>query len=168
MYAYTYPLCRREMRSPSSERRCSWRRGLVGIAARSIADLGDVTLPQYRALVVISSRPTTHVSDLAGVLDVHSTTATRMCDRLVEKRLIRRRGSPDDRRTTEVHLTATGRRLVGRVTDRRRRDLTGIAERMDGAASADAVAVLLAFAEAAGEPAGPIDVFGWDTSGDPR
>ena len=52
-------------------------RALVGVAARSVADLGEVTLPQFRALVVISSRPVTHVSHLASALDVHSTTATR-------------------------------------------------------------------------------------------
>lgn len=140
-------------------------RALVGIAARSLADLAQVTLPQFRALVVISSRPSTHMSDLANALNVHSTTATRLCDRLVDKRLIRRSQGTYDRRSTEVHLTAAGRRLVGKVTERRRRDLTAIAARMPDPQGA--VAALLAFAGAADEPPGPIDVFGWYTAGDP-
>ncbi len=140
-------------------------RALVGIAARSVADLGDVTLPQFRALVVVSSRSTTHMSDLAAALDVHSTTATRLCDRLVDKRLIRRTQGTDDRRSIQVQLTAAGRRLVGRVTERRRLDLTAIAARMPEATAADVVAALLSFAEAAGEPPGPIDLFGWDGVG---
>jgi DNA-binding MarR family transcriptional regulator len=143
-------------------------RALVGVAARSVADLGDVTLPQFRALVLISARPGTKVSELADALDVHSTTASRLCDRLVDKRLVRRSHGTDDRRSIELHLTAPGRRLVDRVTERRRRDLTAIASRMPAATSAGAVSALLAFAEAAGDEVGPVDVFGWDVAADKR
>ena len=57
-------------------------RALVAIAARSLGAAGqDVTLPQYRALVVLASRGPQRVIDLAGFLDVNASTATRMCDR---------------------------------------------------------------------------------------
>jgi len=138
-------------------------RALVGVAARSVADIGEVTLPQFRALVVLSSRPGLTVSELAGVLAVHPTTATRLCDRLVAKRLVRRTEGVLDRRATELHLAARGRRLVDRVTKRRARDLAEIAGRMDSQAWAAATVALAAFGEAAGEPAG-LDLFGWDTT----
>ena len=138
-------------------------RVLVGIAARSLADV-DVTLPQFRALVVVSSRPGTTMSDLADALDVHSTTATRLCDRLVDRGLIQRAQSVDDRRATEIRLTGSGRRLVNQVTAVRRRDLTTIASRMPAAAATAAVEALTAFADAAGEPASPVDLFGWHAS----
>jgi DNA-binding MarR family transcriptional regulator len=138
-------------------------RALVGVAARSVADIGEVTLPQFRALVVLSSRPGLTVSELAGVLAVHPTTATRLCDRLVAKRLVRRTEGVLDRRATEVRLAARGRRLVDRVTERRARDLAEIAGRMDPQVWAAATAALTAFAEAAGEPTG-LDLFGWDTA----
>jgi DNA-binding MarR family transcriptional regulator len=143
-------------------------RALVGIAARSLADVHDVTLPQFRALVFVGSRPATTMTDLADALDVHSTTATRLCDRLVGKRLIRRVQGTDDRRATEVHLTAGGRRLVLGVTVRRHRDLVAIAGKMSPAAARAAVSALSAFADAAGEPSGPIDLFGWGASSDQR
>jgi DNA-binding MarR family transcriptional regulator len=138
-------------------------RALVAVAARSLADAGDVTLPQFRALVVLSAAPRTTVSDLAAALDIHPTTATRLTDRLVRKRLVRRREGTEDRRITQLQLTAGGRRLVQRVTDRRVRDLTAIMRRMPPELWPQVDAVLHAFADAAG-PSVALDVFGWETS----
>lgn len=136
-------------------------RALVAVAARSLADTGDVTLPQFRALVVISVRAETTVSDLAAALDVHPTTATRLLDRLVRKRLVRRTELAEDRRVVVLHLTAAGRRLVRRVTDRRAQLLEDIARKMPSESWPRVADALSKFAEAAGEP-GDVDVFGWD------
>lgn len=141
-------------------------RVLVGIAARSLADVDEVTLPQFRALVVISSPVTTTVSTLAQALDIHPTTTTRLCDRLVDKGLLRRDPHPGDRRTVELHLTTPGRRLVQEVTARRQRDLTAIATRMPPIAARAAIGALRAFADAAGESFESIDLFGWDDNTD--
>jgi DNA-binding MarR family transcriptional regulator len=131
------------------------------VAARSLADVDDVTLAQFRALVLIGSRPRTTVSDLAGALSVHSTSATRLCDRLVRKRLIGRREAAGDRRETDLYLTAAGRRLVDRVTRRRREALAAIAARMDPGQAAAAIDALEAFADAAEESVAEADLFGW-------
>ena len=136
-------------------------RALVAVAAHSLVDIGDVTLPQFRALVVISSRPETTVSDLASALDIHPTTATRLVDRLVRKRLVRRTELAEDRRVTRLHLTASGHRLVRRVTDRRSQHLADIARRMPSDTLSKVTEALAAFAAAAGEPS-DVDVFGWD------
>ena len=139
-------------------------RALVGIAARSLAELDDVTLPQWRSLVLISSSERTTVSDLASDLGVHPTTATRLCDRLVRKRLIRRNEAPEDRRQTILHLTAAGERLVQEVTATRQADIAAIAARMAPEDLDQAVRALNAFAEAADGPPRPVDLFGWGTS----
>ena len=135
-------------------------RALVGVSARSLADVDEVTLPQFRALVVVAGRPNATVSQLAERLDIHPSTATRLCDRLVRKRLIRRVERHADRRETEIVLATRGRRLVERVTQRRRRDLTAIAQRMSREQLRDAVAGLTAFAAAAGETLDAA-LFGW-------
>jgi DNA-binding MarR family transcriptional regulator len=137
-------------------------RALVGVAARSLADLDDVTLPQWRSLVLISSRERTTVSDLAADLGVHPTTATRLCDRLVRKRLIRRTEAQEDRRQTVLQLTAAGGRLVDRVTAARRADIAAIAARMAPGELHHAVDALHAFATAAGGVVPHADLFGWD------
>lgn len=138
-------------------------RALVGVAARSIAGI-DVTLPQYRALVVVGSRPGVSVGDLAAALDIHPTTATRMCDRLVAKRLLRRAQAAGDRRGVELHVTAGGRRLLARVVERRTRDLATIVSRLGPEVAADGVRALVSFAEAAGEVPLDLDPLGWSAT----
>jgi DNA-binding MarR family transcriptional regulator len=139
-------------------------RVLVGVAARSLAGVDDITLPQFRALVVLTRPATVTVGDLAFLLDSHPSTATRLCDRLERKGLVRRRpGVSPDRRETPVNLTAKGRRLVERVTDRRRRDLRAIASSMSPEDRERAIRGLTSFAVAAGELSG-VDQFGWTDS----
>lgn len=127
-------------------------RALVAIAARSLGAAGDeVTLAQYRALVVLASRGPQRVVDLAGFLDVTASTATRMCDRLVRKQLVHRQRLSTDRRTVRVSISAAGRDLVAAVTQRRRRDVQAIVERMPPADRERLVTTLRLFADAAGE-----------------
>ncbi len=139
-------------------------RALVGVAARSLADADDVTLPQFRALVLVSARPRTTMSDLAGALGIHSTSATRLCDRLVGKALLRRVVGVEDRREIELRLSAAGRRLVDRVTERRRQDLAVIAKRMGDRDASEAIRVLQAFADASDGAADEAAVLGWETA----
>ena len=135
-------------------------RALVGVSARSLADVDEVTLPQFRALVVIAGRENATVTELAERLDIHPSTASRLCDRLVRKGLVRRVERHADRRETEIVLAGKGRQLVERVTRRRRRDLAAIVRRMSPAQLRQAIAGLSAFAEAAGE-APDATLFGW-------
>lgn len=127
-------------------------RALVALSARSLAQVdADVTLVQYRALVVLASRGPQRTTDLAAELEVAPSTATRMCDRLVRKGLAERFRRDDDRRATWVMLTAEGRDLVGAVMRHRRR---AIGKLVRGLAVEDPralAAALEGFAEAAGE-----------------
>src|SRR3954463_2477740 len=67
-------------------------RVLVAVAARSLSAVNtDVTLPQYRTLVVLASRGPQPLGYLAEQLDVSPSTATRMCDRLLRKGPIQQR-----------------------------------------------------------------------------
>ena len=97
-------------------------RVLVAIAARSLADVGEqVTLTQYRALVVLASRGPQNVAALAEALAVTPPTASRLCDRLVRKGLVRRRSDRRDRRQMRIALSESGSALIETVTARRRR-----------------------------------------------
>ena len=133
----------------------------MGVAARSLPDPEDVTLQQFRALLVLAREESVTAGLLAATLGIHQSSATRLCDRLARKKLIKRMTGIDDRREVAVSLTVAARRLVHRVSDRRRRELRAIAARMGAPAREQALAGLLAFAEAAGEPAPAIDLFGW-------
>jgi DNA-binding MarR family transcriptional regulator len=127
-------------------------RALVAIAAKSLARVEDqVTLPQYRALVVLASRDGLRPIDLADALDVSPSTATRMCDRLVRKELVDRVHSDSDRREVVLRLSPDGRALVGEVTSHRRRDLRRVVARIAAEDQDQLIDALRIFNAAAGE-----------------
>jgi DNA-binding MarR family transcriptional regulator len=127
-------------------------RTLVAVATRSLgAAAEDTTIAQYRALVVLASRGPQRMVDLARALEVTSSTAGRMCDRLLRKGLIRRHRARADRREVLVSVTAAGREVVDQATTRRRALITDIVARLSPDEQAGVVAALTAFAQAAGE-----------------
>jgi DNA-binding MarR family transcriptional regulator len=128
-------------------------RVLVAVAVRSLAAVDhDVTLPQYRALVVLASRGPQRPTGLAEALAVHPSTITRLCDRLVAKRLVHRGEAPANRREVAIRLAPKGRRLVDAVTLRRREEIATIAANIPARERAATVHALHALGEAAGEP----------------
>lgn len=127
-------------------------RALVAVAARSVAGgMTEVTLPQYRALVVLASRGPQRGVDLAAELGVNPSTATRLIDRLVKADLVDRRPVQDDRRALLVHLRPAGRRLVSQVWRRRWTEVQRIVATMSPDQRTGAETALRAFADAAGE-----------------
>ena len=137
-------------------------RALVAVAARSLAAAGEeVTLPQYRALVVLAARGPQGTADLAAALAVNPSTVTRMCDRLVRKGLVRRHRQAGDRRTVRIGLTAAGQNLATRVTRRRRAELARLLATLPHDQHQLVTAALRAFAVAAGEMPQPGAALGW-------
>ncbi|HVA44644.1 MAG TPA: MarR family transcriptional regulator [Acidimicrobiales bacterium] len=137
-------------------------RALVAVAARSLAQAAvDVTLPQYRALVLLAAGGPQGVADLANALRVNPSTATRMCDRLVSKRLVRRRTVPGDRRQVSLNLTETGRTLVASVSEARRGEIAEIVGAIPAGRRSQVIGALDAFSAAAGELAEEDWAAGW-------
>ncbi len=127
-------------------------RALVALAARSLAEVAEeVTLAQYRALIVLASRGPQRVVSLAEALGVTPPTATRMCDRLVRKDLVRRRTARDDRREVRLSLTPAGQALVAEVTRRRRADIGELLGSIPHEDRLAMIALFGRFARAAGE-----------------
>lgn len=137
-------------------------RVLVAISARSLrAASDDVTLPQYRTLVVLQSRGPQSLQALATELGVVPSTATRMCDRLVAKGLATRESAADDRREVVVSITKAGAELVGRVSRARREEIRRTVAEMDTANRGALVAALEDFARAAREVPDDQWFLGW-------
>jgi DNA-binding MarR family transcriptional regulator len=137
-------------------------RALVGIAARSLAAVEDtITLVQYRALVLLASRGSLNVGGVADALEIHPSTATRLCDRLAEKELITRTTSARSRREVTIALAPEGQALVRAVTARRRREIAKIVRRLDPAQRVPLVEAFTAFADQAGEIPDSAWKLGW-------
>lgn len=126
---------------------------LVGLSARSIASVDEsITMPQFRMLVVLSTRGPMKLTMLAEFLDVKPSTATRMLDRLVAAGLVDRRANPVSRREIVIDLTDAGLSVVARVTQQRRREIARIVSRMPERQRYALVDAFDAFREAGGEP----------------
>lgn len=138
-------------------------RAFVGLTVRALTAVGaDVTLPQFRTLVVLAVRGPRRSNEIADELQVNPSTGTRMIDRLVRKRLVRRVRSAGDRRVVELRLTRAGRDVVDRVIAHRRAELERIVSATAGLWRPEVTDALTAFAEAAGEMPEQEWWLGWD------
>ena len=127
-------------------------RAMVGIAVRSLSGHPDeVTLPQYRTLVVLTLDGPKRLADLADALGVSPSTATRMCDRLVRKNLVLRTRDDLDRREVKLTVTAAGQVIVADVMDRRRAEVRELLRAIPVPLRRQLVNSLTLLATAAGE-----------------
>ncbi|HYY09480.1 MAG TPA: MarR family transcriptional regulator [Kineosporiaceae bacterium] len=123
-------------------------RALVAVAARSLADVADrLTLPEFRALVVLRRTGPLPVTVLAEHVGVHQSTATRIAARLQRRDLVATDKSEHDRRLTVVRITPGGGAMVDEVFARRRADIAAVVARLRDADVLQAHAALQAFAE---------------------
>ncbi|MEI4273231.1 MarR family transcriptional regulator [Klenkia sp. LSe6-5] len=135
-------------------------RALLGAVTRSLAGaLEQVTLPQFRVLVLLAGRGPQRSGDLARAIGVHPSTFSRSADRLIAGGWAVRAGNPDSRREVLVELTPAGAGLVAEVTARRRAELREVLARLGPEEAAAVRDALRAYADAAGEvspdPLGP-------------
>lgn len=138
-------------------------RVLVAIAARSLSDAAEnVTLTQYRSLVVLASQGPQSVAALADAVAVTPPTASRLCERLVHKGLVRRREDKRDRRAVRVELTVAGRELIDAVTVRRREEIARLLDAVGAEEQQSMIATLRQLAAAAGEVPEQEWSTGWD------
>jgi DNA-binding MarR family transcriptional regulator len=127
-------------------------RAMVALAARNLTTVdADVTLTQYRTLVVLAGGGPQRSAVLAKELNVAPSTLTRMCDRLERKELVRRFHRHNDRRSIWLGLTAAGRDLVGVVMQARQRELEAVVRGAGLGLSAEGLDVLHGFVRASGE-----------------
>ena len=140
-------------------------RALVGVSARSLAGVEDtVTVTQFRTLVVLSAHGPTTLVQLAGRLEVNSSTAQRQVDRLLALGLVTREENPADRREVVIDLTAAGSRIVATVTRRRRAAIVEVVATLPVGQREQLIGALQAFSDAADEPDAASDAasrLGW-------
>ncbi len=123
---------------------------LVGIAVRSLqAGSSEVTVAQHRVLMLLEEHGPLTVNQVAALLGVNQSNASRHCLRLGELGLVDRHRAVHDARTVEVLLTQAGRRQVDAVRGARRGEIIAVLSRMSDGAMRDMVSGCSAFNEAA-------------------
>ncbi len=74
-----------------------------------------LSLPQFRALVRVDRSPSASLSSVAEHLGASLPTASRIVGGLVDKGLMIRQSSRDDRRQISLALTDRGRSMLGQA-----------------------------------------------------
>ncbi|MDO8105770.1 MarR family transcriptional regulator [Isoptericola sp. b441] len=129
-------------------------RALLAVIARSLNEaLDEVSLPQYRVLVLLATEGPLRSGVVAERMGIHPSTFTRNADRLVAGGWVQRIDEPGTRLTVLIELTDAGRDLVDRVTARRREEIAAILAGMADDERATLADALEAFTRAAGGPA---------------
>ena len=101
----------------------------IGVTARAIdqtTEAAELTLVQWRVLVIASQTEGLRIGELAVHLGISIPSASRLVRRIEAQGLLTAMRADDDRRATNVALTAAGRDIVD-VVVRRRRELIGLA-----------------------------------------
>ncbi|MBX9640347.1 MAG: MarR family transcriptional regulator [Mycobacteriaceae bacterium] len=133
---------------------------LVTISAHSIAMVDDnITIPQFRTLMILSTHGSINLATLATLLGVQPSATGRMVDRLVSAELIDRLPHPTSRRELLAALTKRGRDVVRQVTAYRRAEIARIVEKMPSAEQQGLARALTAFTVAGGEPDANVDLY---------
>lgn len=123
-------------------------RALVAVTARSMDGVDDLTLPQFRTLVVLRGAGPLSTTALADQVGVHQSTSTRVTARLQRLGLVSRVRDEQDRRLVVVQLTAAGAGLVDEVMQRRSQDLERVVHDLGVHDARAVVAALEAFSDA--------------------
>jgi DNA-binding MarR family transcriptional regulator len=145
---------RNKVRDEAAEATLRASRALLGVVARSLAPVLDqVSLPQFRVLVILREGGSKRSGLLAEQLGVHPSTFTRMADRLVAAGWVERQEAPDNRREVHVALTESGAALVEEVMQRRREAIGEVLAPLSQSQRQAILTGLGVFADAAGEPA---------------
>lgn len=109
-------------------------RDLLGLAVRSVDEVGEVSLPQMRLLFALRDEGQTSCTELAHVLGVSNSSVTRLADRLVASGHVTRTGDPHSRSRVLLALTEHGVEVLEAVLAWRSRELTRALHSLDAAA----------------------------------
>lgn len=96
--------------------------GAIGITSFALADASatELTLPQWRALVVVGRADAIRVGDIAARIGLSLPSTSRLIGRLERRGYVSTERDESDRRATLVRLTPGGRSVRESVIVRRR------------------------------------------------
>ncbi|OFV88020.1 MAG: hypothetical protein A3D93_02110 [Acidobacteria bacterium RIFCSPHIGHO2_12_FULL_67_30] len=85
-----------------------------------------VRFAHFKLLKLVAATGTHHLGDVAAFLGVSNAAASKTVDKLVRRKLLRRKEEEADRRAIELSLTDAGRRLLEAYEATRQRRLAAV------------------------------------------
>jgi DNA-binding MarR family transcriptional regulator len=124
--------------------------GAIGMTSVALAESAatDLTLAQWRALVVIGRSDGQRVGDVGSRIGMSLPSASRLIRRLERRGYVSIERDETDRRATLVRLTDDGRRTRAAVIARRRELMTSALAQRPGRLPKDLTLGLVSIAQA--------------------
>lgn len=88
---------------------------LISAEFHKVVQANGFSVPEWRVLATLAGGEALSTGLLAQVSVTKGPTATRLLDRMEDRRQVQRLDDPDDRRVTLVRITAEGQRTVARL-----------------------------------------------------
>ncbi len=79
------------------------------------AERFGIAIPEWRVIAVLGQSEDVSADFVCAQTDMDKVTVSRAVARLIEKRYVRRRSLPEDRRCSMLNLTAAGRRIYAEI-----------------------------------------------------
>lgn len=102
----------------------------------------SLTLPQLVTLHALSRADSLTISGVGALLNLSTSAASHLVERLVERGLVERQESLDDRRQKRVELAPAGSALIDRLMQPHQDELLQLLSTMDGPGRAALVELL--------------------------
>jgi DNA-binding MarR family transcriptional regulator len=103
---------------------------LIGGHAPEFTEVG-ITMAQAKVLYVVTAAGRLRLSELAARLQIGSSSASELVERLVELGLLHRGADPDDRRQVVITVTPEAHALLERFRELNQRQLRELLGRLD-------------------------------------
>jgi DNA-binding MarR family transcriptional regulator len=83
----------------------------------------DITMQQFMVLKLIAEKENPRMTDLAEELGVTMGNMTAMAERLIKHGYVVRKDDPEDRRIVRICLTAAGKDLMVKASDKKKKTM---------------------------------------------
>jgi len=97
----------------------------------SMIKKSDITVPQIAILHLLKDIPKCKMSEIAKFLNVTTSAATGIVDRMVRSGLLKRSREPKDRRIINIKLTPKGEKTINTIFKERQKMMTDIFRHFD-------------------------------------
>ncbi len=94
--------------------------------------LADLTITQFKTLVMINDSGPCSVNDLAQILNIAPSTTSELIDRLFKAGLVTRERSLEDRRKINLDLSESGKKLLKEKREESKKCLINILQQLSG------------------------------------
>jgi len=92
-------------------------------------NMGDTfSMTQFRTLYMLNERGPQKAAELADILCVTSGAITGLADKLIEKGLVERQRSEDDRRVVYLRITDSGKQVLKELREKQKETIARLFE----------------------------------------